>query len=199
MKMPDSLQTLISRIRTTHNVAQSGNLNFQEFRNQLEAMYIKAQDVVCDMEKIEIAPTTLPPEAKEIFNTLVAIGDQYRGAILTPTEIRELIHSILSMSDKARDILAASTSNSEVARTDLAKAKSSFDVQVGGDHYKSMPVQPMELALANNLNAAQANVIKYIMRYKAKGGVQDLDKAIHCIQLLKDFEYGDGDKCKKTS
>jgi hypothetical protein len=68
--------------------------------------------------------------------------------------------------------------------------------QVGGDHYKFMPIQiqpiqPMEYSMKNNLNACQHTAIKYVTRYKVKGGKQDLLKAIHCIELLIEMEYGD--------
>lgn len=62
--------------------------------------------------------------------------------------------------------------------------------QVGGDHYSKLAIQPGEYALANNLNYWQSNVIKYVTRYRDKGGAQDLDKAIHCLQMLKEAEYG---------
>ena len=60
--------------------------------------------------------------------------------------------------------------------------------QVGGGHYKKYKVQPVEYAMANNLNYCQANAIKYITRYKDKGGVEDLRKAIHNIELLIELE-----------
>lgn len=65
------------------------------------------------------------------------------------------------------------------------------ETQVAGNHYKDLIIQPMEYCLKNNLNYAQSNVIKYVTRYKAKGGKQDLLKAKHCIDLLIEFEYGD--------
>ena len=65
------------------------------------------------------------------------------------------------------------------------------DTQVGGDHYKHMPIQPMEYSMKNNLNACQHTVVKYVTRYKVKGGKQDLLKAIHCIEMLIEMEYGD--------
>ena len=61
--------------------------------------------------------------------------------------------------------------------------------QVGGDHYKDMQYQPMDFAYDNNLGAHQYDVIKYICRYKTKGGKEDLDKAIHVIEMLKEREY----------
>ena len=69
-------------------------------------------------------------------------------------------------------------------------AKSAFDTQVQGSHYKDLKIQPMEYCLANKLNYGQSNAIKYITRYKNKNGQQDLEKAIHCIQLLMEYEYG---------
>jgi beta-N-acetylglucosaminidase len=60
--------------------------------------------------------------------------------------------------------------------------------QVGGSHYKGMKIQPMRYSMANGLNACQHTAIKYITRYKEKAGVEDLRKAIHCIELLIEFE-----------
>ena len=67
---------------------------------------------------------------------------------------------------------------------------SALDRQVSGNHYKSMKIQPMEFSMKNNLNACQHTAIKYICRYKDKNGVEDINKAIHTLQLLKEIEYG---------
>ena len=63
---------------------------------------------------------------------------------------------------------------------------SALDIQVGGDHYKEMPIQPMEFCLANKLDYATSNVIKYVTRKKGDKDKrrEDLNKAIHSIQLL---------------
>lgn len=63
-----------------------------------------------------------------------------------------------------------------------------LDVQIGGDHYKSMTIQPMEYSMANKLDACQHTIIKYVTRFRDKGGIQDLEKAKHCIDLLIHFE-----------
>ena len=67
--------------------------------------------------------------------------------------------------------------------------KTATETQVGGDHYKSLKIQPMEYSMANNLNACQHTAIKYITRYKNKGGKQDIQKAIHTLYLLLEMEY----------
>lgn len=61
--------------------------------------------------------------------------------------------------------------------------------QVGGDHYKNMPIQPFEFSFRNNLNNGQSSVIKYVCRYKNKNGKEDLLKAIHVLQLMIELEY----------
>ena len=66
------------------------------------------------------------------------------------------------------------------------------DKQVGGDHYKNMAIQPSEFIYKNNLNWLQGNAIKYICRHNRKHGNEDLDKAIHYLELLKEWEYGNG-------
>lgn len=43
--------------------------------------------------------------------------------------------------------------------------------------------------MANNLNFLEGNVIKYVSRHRAKNGREDLEKAIHCLQLLISYEY----------
>ena len=62
--------------------------------------------------------------------------------------------------------------------------------QEGGNHYKEFPIQPIEFIQKNGLSFAQGNVIKYICRYKAKNGLQDLKKARHYIDLMIELEYG---------
>jgi hypothetical protein len=65
---------------------------------------------------------------------------------------------------------------------------SAMDVQEGGDHYKSMPIQPMEFSMANGMDACQHTIIKYVSRFRNKGGIEDLRKAKHCIDMLIEFE-----------
>ncbi len=65
---------------------------------------------------------------------------------------------------------------------------SALDTQVGGSHYKDMAIQPMEYSMANQLDACQHTAIKYITRFREKGGIQDLEKAKHVIDMLIEFE-----------
>lgn len=66
------------------------------------------------------------------------------------------------------------------------KHSSPLSKQIGGGHYKSFAIQPIEFIQANNLGFCEGNIIKYACRYRAKGGIQDLEKVIHYAELLID-------------
>lgn len=65
-----------------------------------------------------------------------------------------------------------------------------LDTQVGGDHYKRMPIQPITFIHENKIPFIEGNVIKYLCRWSEKGGVEDLKKARHYIDLLIQLEGG---------
>jgi hypothetical protein len=58
------------------------------------------------------------------------------------------------------------------------------DVQVGGSHYKGKSIQPWDYIAANNLGYFEGNIVKYVSRWKDKGGVDDLKKARHYLDKL---------------
>ena len=70
---------------------------------------------------------------------------------------------------------------------------SALDVQVAGDHYKGKAIQPIEYIHANNLNFSEGSIIKYVTRWREKGGIKDLEKIKHYVDLLIEMEkkYGD--------
>lgn len=61
-------------------------------------------------------------------------------------------------------------------------------VQVAGDHYKKLKIQPIEFIHANGIPFAEGSVIKYVTRWRDKGGIKDLEKARHFLDLLIDLE-----------
>ncbi len=62
--------------------------------------------------------------------------------------------------------------------------------QIGGNHYVKLAIQPIDYIVVNNLGFLEGNVVKYITRWKEKGGIQDLDKIIHYVEMLKQFNAG---------
>jgi len=60
--------------------------------------------------------------------------------------------------------------------------------QEGGSHYTKCPIQPFAYSMANGLDPLQHTVVKYTTRFRDKGGIEDLRKAIHCLELLIAWE-----------
>ena len=51
-------------------------------------------------------------------------------------------------------------------------------------HYSRFTPEPIEVAEAWGLNHHQASALAYLVKYDAKGGVEDLEKAIWYIERL---------------
>lgn len=67
--------------------------------------------------------------------------------------------------------------------------ESALSTQEGGNHYKSMAIQPVEFVTKNNIGFIEGSVIKYVCRHRNKNGVEDIRKAIHFLNLLLELEY----------
>lgn len=59
--------------------------------------------------------------------------------------------------------------------------------QVGGQHYSTLPMQPVELAAQLNLNGFELNIVKYLSRHKTKNGLNDVLKASHYFELMHEL------------
>lgn len=70
--------------------------------------------------------------------------------------------------------------------------KKASERQVGGDHYKRMEPQPWDVVLAWERQGAighcEATAIEYLARWRRKGGMDDLRKAVHWIEKLIEVE-----------
>ena len=62
------------------------------------------------------------------------------------------------------------------------------EVQVAGSHYKHKTIQPWDYIAANALGYFEGNVIKYVSRWRDKGGVDDLRKARHYLDKLIELQ-----------
>jgi hypothetical protein len=69
-------------------------------------------------------------------------------------------------------------------------SNSALSTQVAGGHYKQLVIQPVQYIHANNIGYFEGNVIKYVTRWREKGGKADLEKAKHYIDLLIELEAG---------
>lgn len=60
--------------------------------------------------------------------------------------------------------------------------------QVGGNHYKGKPYQPWDIIDTWELNYYEGNVLKYLLRWRYKNGLEDLKKAQHYLSYLIEKE-----------
>jgi len=65
-------------------------------------------------------------------------------------------------------------------------------VQVGGSHYKQHKIQIWDAILDWNLGYLEGCVVKYVARFRNKGGIEDLEKARHYIDKLIEVEKARG-------
>lgn len=64
------------------------------------------------------------------------------------------------------------------------KQPSANDKQEGGRHYKKFAYQPWDVVLDWQLGYLDGTALKYIARWKDKGGIEDIKKAIHFLEKL---------------
>ncbi len=64
-----------------------------------------------------------------------------------------------------------------------------YSKQVGGKHYIKYKIQPSKFVTENKLLYPEGSVIKYILRHQDKGGKEDLEKAIHFIEMIIERDY----------
>ena len=62
------------------------------------------------------------------------------------------------------------------------------EYQPGGDHYIKQTIHPWDYISANNICFLEGNAIKYLTRWKSKGGIEDIKKALHYVQKLLEVE-----------
>ena len=74
---------------------------------------------------------------------------------------------------------AVSTPEEEEAFNAIANS-----LQVGGSHYKDKAIQPWDYIASNGLGYLEGNVVKYVSRWREKGGLEDLKKAQHYLTKL---------------
>jgi len=55
-------------------------------------------------------------------------------------------------------------------------------------HYNQGNIEPIDYIVANKLTYCEGNVVKYISRWRHKGGVEDLKKAKQYIDFIIDKE-----------
>jgi len=60
--------------------------------------------------------------------------------------------------------------------------------QVGGTHYKGHGIEHWDIVALWNLDYFQGQITKYVMRWREKGGIADLEKSLHVTQKYIEIE-----------
>ena len=60
---------------------------------------------------------------------------------------------------------------------------------VSPDYYARYDIEPVSFIMRNQIPYAEGNVIKYVLRHDMKGGVEDIDKAIRYLEMIKEEKY----------
>ena len=71
---------------------------------------------------------------------------------------------------------------------------SANEIQHGGTHYKALGIEQWDYVAANEIGFFEGNAIKYLTRWREKGGIEDLKKAGHYVQKLIEIETAKGAK-----
>jgi hypothetical protein len=85
-------------------------------------------------------------------------------------------------------IITAIKSLAKIRKAWYNNSMSALNRQIAGGHYKKFEIQPIEFITRNNIPFIEGNIIKYICRWQDKGGVEDLNKVIHYVELLKELK-----------
>lgn len=80
---------------------------------------------------------------------------------------------------------------SAVSADYVADPGDALAMQIGGDHYSKMKIQPVEYIEANGIGFIEGSIIKYVSRHASKGGAKDLKKARHFLDVLLQLRYGE--------
>ena len=69
---------------------------------------------------------------------------------------------------------------------------SANEEQVGGTHYKTSKEQPWDFIERYSLGFMEGNIVKYLTRWRKKGGIQDLEKVRHYLAKLLELHTDQG-------
>ena len=66
-------------------------------------------------------------------------------------------------------------------------------------HYTQWQLEPFTFLMLNNVPFAEASVCKYVLRWRKKNGIQDLEKARRVIDMMIEMETNKPDYIAKKT
>ena len=127
-------------------------------------------------------PKNLFEEAPEPMSELES--EQLRGM---------LVHQAVARGEQLEAPLGGKTLGDILEEAKATVATSAMSTQVGGSHYTKMKIQPYEYCHVNRMGYVEGTSLKYLSRWRDKGGLEDLEKAKHAIEWLIAYETTHGE------
>lgn len=94
----------------------------------------------------------------------------------------------LNLMKEDRDQLLKQNQQMIKERRNQTQPESANSQQIGGQHYKQLPIQPWDFIHVNKLSYMEGSVVEYMCCWKRKGGVEDLQKAKHYVEKMIELE-----------
>ena len=69
---------------------------------------------------------------------------------------------------------------------------SAYDKQIAGSHYQGFKIQPSKFVIENKMLFPEGCAIKYICRHQSKGKAEDIEKAMHYLEMILERDYDAG-------
>lgn len=118
--------------------------------------------------------------------------DVFGGPLIGGQTVREQMNEKFLGEDHTKAVQAEWNRRQQevhnAVKRDYPPNGDALNVQVGGSHYKSMRIQPLEFCVANKLGPCESAIVKYISRWREKGGYEDLRKIKHYVDLLIELD-----------
>lgn len=67
------------------------------------------------------------------------------------------------------------------------------------DHYTQWLIEPFTFLMLNNVPFPEGNVVKYVLRWRKKNGIEDLKKARRIIDMMIEMEENKSDYIAKKT
>ena len=163
-----------------------------------EGFPFAAQDKDCTVHYCSIKPIIYPNDDEfrialtgkyKRLSKKLELARYWNKTIVTRDEFVKRWNERIHSETNATTQPSPQESHTEETKTIQQEVKAT-DTQIGGDHYTKLAIQPMQYSMENGLDALQHTVIKYVTRFRDKNGIEDLEKAKHCIDMLIEFERG---------
>lgn len=141
------------------------------------------------IQTVQAQATAYQADAEQLKSIAALLADHYGPDVDPAAAVKKLMESKISEINGEEITFDLGHELFNPAGTMGAPLPGPTNWQIGGNHYVDLPIGPTEYSQRNSLGCCESAVVKYVTRHKRKGGLEDIKKAIHYLQLLEEIEY----------